>query len=152
MGTSQLRSQPVMTFAVATGARAMVTGGRISNPGVLVAGQDPTLLRSGSSYHRPHGALRAFSDAAESGESRVIKRVQKYALDRKSELEKSTEVSGDKEKTLVRLVLDVTASTRGDDLGFDDLDKVEVLLEVEEEFNHTMPDEDADAINSVEET
>merc|ERR1712060_608854 len=126
-----------------------VTGGRISYP---LARQASTMLRSGSSHQRLYGALRAFSDAAESGESRVIKRVQKYALDRRSELEKSTEISGDKEKTLELLGKDVTASTRWDDLGFDDLDKVEVLLEVEEEFNHTMPDEDADAINSVEET
>merc|ERR1719195_771317 len=55
-------------------------------------------------------------------------------------------------KILGMLGNEVTVSTRWDDLGFDDLDKVEVLLEVEEEFDHTMPDEEADAINSVEET
>merc|ERR1712217_669433 len=105
-----------------------------------------------SACQRPHGVLRAFSDIPESGESRVIKRVQKYASDRKAELEKATESFGDREKVLGMLGKDVTVSTRWDDLGFDDLDKVEVLLEVEEEFNHTMADEDADAINSVEET
>lgn len=47
---------------------------------------------------------------------------------------------------------DITLNSSWDDLGFDELDKVEVLLEVEDEFNHIIPDNDADNIASIEGT
>mmetsp|Transcript_2581 Transcript_2581/g.7243 ORF Transcript_2581/g.7243 Transcript_2581/m.7243 type:complete len:175 (+) Transcript_2581:74-598(+) len=150
---AHLRPQPAATFAAAA-TRPASTGVRASKTGVWAASQ-------ASALSRPHGApglaayaaMRAFADAAESSEARVMKRVQKYASDRKAELEQATDSPAeDREKILGLLSSEVTAATKWSDLGFDDLDKVEVLLEVEEEFNHTMADEDADAIESVEDT
>lgn len=36
-----------------------------------------------------------------------------------------------------------------DDLGFDDLDMIELLFEVEEEFDIEIPDSEAEKINTV---
>ncbi|CAE8626278.1 unnamed protein product [Polarella glacialis] len=95
---------------------------------------------------------RSFS-AAPSLEPRVIDAVKRYTALRKDELSKeAADLSGNKEKMLKALETPVTVSTKWDDLGFDDLDKVEVLLEVEDEFKHVIPDDDADKITSVGET
>lgn len=55
-----------------------------------------------------------------------------------------------REEALKALDSQVSTSTKWDELKFDDIDKVEVLLEVEDEFNHVIPDTDADNINSVQ--
>eukprot|EP00928_Gymnodinium_smaydae_P056319 TRINITY_DN39719_c0_g1_i1.p2 TRINITY_DN39719_c0_g1~~TRINITY_DN39719_c0_g1_i1.p2 ORF type:complete len:165 (+),score=49.47 TRINITY_DN39719_c0_g1_i1:62-496(+) len=102
-------------------------------------------------------AARTFCAATAKGslEDRVIAAVKKYAAMRVEELkrEEADAASADeRSKLLAALGGDVTADTKWEDLGFDDLDKVEVLLEVEDEFSHTMPDDEADAISSVKET
>merc|ERR1712146_194765 len=95
----------------------------------------PTLMQS----------MRAFCTADLSLEDRVIKAVKKYAAMRKDELKNSTEDSGEElEKSIKALEQDVSTTTKWDDLGFDELDKVEVLLEVEDEFSHIIPDDEAD--------
>merc|ERR1712150_216098 len=98
-------------------------------------------------------SLRMFAAAPATMEARVIEAVNRYAAMRKNEL--SSETDGDaaeREKLIAALEKEVTGATKWDDLGFDDLDKVEVLLEVEEEFNHVIPDDEADRIQSVDET
>mmetsp|Transcript_96657 Transcript_96657/g.282521 ORF Transcript_96657/g.282521 Transcript_96657/m.282521 type:complete len:159 (-) Transcript_96657:66-542(-) len=99
-------------------------------------------------------AARAFcSGPLGSVEDRVIKAVKRYAGMRIDELKnETTDSTGDREKTLEALGKEVTVDTKWEDLGFDDLDKVEVLLEVEDEFNHVIPDDDADRIVSVKES
>eukprot|EP00931_Biecheleriopsis_adriatica_P109086 TRINITY_DN83344_c0_g1_i1.p1 TRINITY_DN83344_c0_g1~~TRINITY_DN83344_c0_g1_i1.p1 ORF type:complete len:167 (+),score=34.15 TRINITY_DN83344_c0_g1_i1:57-503(+) len=100
------------------------------------------------------GLCRRFSSPAGTGtEGRVIEAVKRYVALRKDELSREMDdTSGNREKMLKALETDVSASTKWDDLGFDDLDKVEVLLEVEDEFKHVIPDEDSDRISSVQET
>mmetsp|Transcript_62629 Transcript_62629/g.123800 ORF Transcript_62629/g.123800 Transcript_62629/m.123800 type:complete len:163 (+) Transcript_62629:107-595(+) len=95
--------------------------------------------------------IRKFAAAQPSLEERVISAVNKYAGMRKEELNNQDDAE-DKTKALEALSREVTVDTKWDDLGFDDLDKVEVLLEVEEEFNHVIPDDDADRIMSVRES
>lgn len=53
------------------------------------------------------------------------------------------------QETLKALDSAITGETKWDELKFDDIDRVEVLLEVEDEFNHVIPDADADKISSV---
>mmetsp|Transcript_13313 Transcript_13313/g.29105 ORF Transcript_13313/g.29105 Transcript_13313/m.29105 type:complete len:153 (-) Transcript_13313:206-664(-) len=96
--------------------------------------------------------LRLFSSGAGSVESRVIEAVKRYAAMRLEELKNEGDNSSDKDKMMAALSSDVTASTKWSDLGFDDLDQVEVLLEVEDEFNHVIPDDAADSIQSVQES
>eukprot|EP00927_Polykrikos_kofoidii_P084309 TRINITY_DN8845_c0_g1_i1.p2 TRINITY_DN8845_c0_g1~~TRINITY_DN8845_c0_g1_i1.p2 ORF type:complete len:192 (-),score=43.44 TRINITY_DN8845_c0_g1_i1:152-676(-) len=97
------------------------------------------------------GGSRSFADAVGTVEERVISAVKKYAAMRLEELKREGTSSGDGDKMVQLLSGDVSTTTKWDDLGFDDLDKVEVLLEVEEEFSHVIPDDTADAIQSVEE-
>eukprot|EP00929_Paragymnodinium_shiwhaense_P091418 TRINITY_DN5138_c0_g1_i2.p1 TRINITY_DN5138_c0_g1~~TRINITY_DN5138_c0_g1_i2.p1 ORF type:complete len:147 (+),score=50.12 TRINITY_DN5138_c0_g1_i2:110-550(+) len=97
--------------------------------------------------------VRGFATEKGTMEDRVIKAVKTYAAMRADEVKRDDgTTAGDKDKLIEALGGDVTTGTKWDDLGFDDLDRVEVLLEVEEEFNHTIPDNEADAISSVEET
>mmetsp|Transcript_59334 Transcript_59334/g.164067 ORF Transcript_59334/g.164067 Transcript_59334/m.164067 type:complete len:166 (-) Transcript_59334:89-586(-) len=97
--------------------------------------------------------LRTFCGQPGSIEDRVIKAVKRYAGMRIEELKnETTDSTGDKDKVLEALAREVTGATKWEDLGFDDLDKVEVLLEVEDEFNHVIPDDDADRIESVKES
>eukprot|EP00438_Fugacium_kawagutii_P029209 Skav229544 [mRNA] locus=scaffold568:234729:235079:+ [translate_table: standard] len=93
---------------------------------------------------------RGFS--AEARPQRVIAAVERYMKARKDDLLRDSD-SGieNREETLKALDSTVSTSTKWDDLKFDDLDKVEVLLEVEDEFNHVIEDADADSINSVQE-
>mmetsp|Transcript_68838 Transcript_68838/g.149832 ORF Transcript_68838/g.149832 Transcript_68838/m.149832 type:complete len:150 (-) Transcript_68838:77-526(-) len=114
-------------------------------PGFAAASSGVTRsVFSGSTF------ARAFSAGAEAPvEERVIKAVQRYAAMRKKEV---TEAGGDQQQLLKALETDVTTATKWEELGFDELDKVEVLLEVEDEFNLTIPDDDADAIQSVDQT
>merc|ERR1719436_1183628 len=96
---------------------------------------------------------RSMCSNTSTNQDRVIKAVKRYAAMRAEELSNDTnDTSADKDKMLRLLAGDVTAATKWDDLGFDDLDKVEVLLEVEDEFNHIIPDDDADRIGSVQES
>eukprot|EP00928_Gymnodinium_smaydae_P074635 TRINITY_DN57666_c0_g1_i1.p1 TRINITY_DN57666_c0_g1~~TRINITY_DN57666_c0_g1_i1.p1 ORF type:complete len:164 (+),score=51.28 TRINITY_DN57666_c0_g1_i1:61-492(+) len=100
-------------------------------------------------------AARSFCAASGSVEERVIKAVKKYTAMRIEELQREegdAGAAGEREKLMEKLRSEVSADTTWEDLGFDDLDKVEVLLEVEDEFSHTMPDDEADAIPSVKET
>jgi len=83
----------------------------------------------------------------------VIKAVKKYVGMLKDEVSNEDSLSQEeRDKLLSALSKDITGSTKWGDLGFDDLDVVEVLLEVEEEFKHIIPDADADQIQSIEET
>merc|ERR1712194_500143 len=82
-------------------------------------------------------------------EERVTKAVQKYAAMRMEELKNESDADA---KVIEALGKEVSAATTWEDLGFDDLDKVEVLLEVEDEFNHVIPDDDSDAIQSVKDS
>eukprot|EP00444_Apocalathium_aciculiferum_P007780 CAMPEP_0183393222 /NCGR_PEP_ID=MMETSP0370-20130417/7798_1 /TAXON_ID=268820 /ORGANISM="Peridinium aciculiferum, Strain PAER-2" /LENGTH=157 /DNA_ID=CAMNT_0025573395 /DNA_START=82 /DNA_END=555 /DNA_ORIENTATION=+ len=97
--------------------------------------------------------LRMYSAADGSIEERVLKAVKRYAGLRMEELKNEADnTSAEKEKMLASLSSEITVATKWEDLGFDDLDKVEVLLEVEDEFNHVIPDDDADSIHSVQES
>ena len=78
--------------------------------------------------------IRNFAAGQQSIEERVISAVNKYVEMRREEL-KNQDDAEDKTKALEALGREVTLDTKWDDLGFDDLDKVEVLLEVEDEFN-----------------
>lgn len=107
-------------------------------------------------------AARSFvavpSDAAQV-ESRVVKAVKRYLELRKNdvekdmeELEKDSEEMKQKLEYQERLSGEVTVNSTWDQFGLDELDKVEVLLEVEEEFGEIIPDEVADNIGSAKET
>eukprot|EP00932_Pfiesteria_piscicida_P017443 SRR837773.4322.p4 GENE.SRR837773.4322~~SRR837773.4322.p4 ORF type:complete len:140 (+),score=64.83 SRR837773.4322:66-485(+) len=117
---------------------------RAAARGLLPALQQPAL---------PAAWLRMYSSDA-SVEQRVITAVKRYVDMRVAELQEQGDDTSaeEKEKMLAALRGDITAATKWDDLGFDDLDKVDVLLEVEEEFKHIIPDDDADNIQSVQET
>lgn len=95
---------------------------------------------------------RSFSAEASAApvEDRVIKAVERYVAMRKDELEKEDK-SDDSKRLMEALNQKVTDASSWDHLGFDELDKVEVLLEVEDEFSHIIPDDIADSIQSVKE-
>merc|ERR1719291_773520 len=93
--------------------------------------------------------VRMFCAGQGSIEERVIKAVGRYANMRMEELKNESDTDA---KIIEALGKDVSATTTWEDLGFDDLDKVEVLLEVEDEFNHVIPDDDSDAIQSVKDS
>eukprot|EP00441_Pelagodinium_beii_P022487 CAMPEP_0197655070 /NCGR_PEP_ID=MMETSP1338-20131121/39229_1 /TAXON_ID=43686 ORGANISM="Pelagodinium beii, Strain RCC1491" /NCGR_SAMPLE_ID=MMETSP1338 /ASSEMBLY_ACC=CAM_ASM_000754 /LENGTH=124 /DNA_ID=CAMNT_0043230641 /DNA_START=119 /DNA_END=493 /DNA_ORIENTATION=+ len=94
-----------------------------------------------------------FCASSASLESRVVESVKRYVELRKDELTRQMDdTTENKDKMLKALETEVSGTTKWDDLGFDDLDKVEVLLEVEDDFAHVIPDEDADKIESVSET
>mmetsp|Transcript_45417 Transcript_45417/g.117518 ORF Transcript_45417/g.117518 Transcript_45417/m.117518 type:complete len:150 (-) Transcript_45417:103-552(-) len=95
------------------------------------------------------GAARTFCAGSGSVEERVIKAVKRYAQMRVDELQKEEGSSGE---MLAKLKGEISAATKWDELGFDDLDTVEVLLEVEDEFGHVIPDDNADAIHNVKDT
>eukprot|EP00927_Polykrikos_kofoidii_P054647 TRINITY_DN49034_c0_g1_i1.p1 TRINITY_DN49034_c0_g1~~TRINITY_DN49034_c0_g1_i1.p1 ORF type:complete len:175 (-),score=42.32 TRINITY_DN49034_c0_g1_i1:216-740(-) len=96
-------------------------------------------------------ASRRFADAKGSVDERVISAVKRYAAMRVEELKREDTMSGERDKMVQALSADVSTTTKWDELGFDDLDKVEVLLEVEEEFSLVIPDDTADSIQSVDE-
>ena len=83
---------------------------------------------------------------------RVIAAVERYMKARKDDLLRDSD-SGTENREAALKALDsaVSTGTKWDELKFDEIDKVEVLLEVEDEFNHVIPDADADSINSVQE-
>mmetsp|Transcript_37443 Transcript_37443/g.87025 ORF Transcript_37443/g.87025 Transcript_37443/m.87025 type:complete len:150 (-) Transcript_37443:54-503(-) len=86
-------------------------------------------------------------------EDRVIKAVKGYVEMRKGDLmDETIKCSGNRESMLEALSQKVTVATKWDDLGFDDLDRVEVLLEVEDEFEHVIPDDISEKISSVQES
>ncbi|CAD7963428.1 unnamed protein product [Amoebophrya sp. A120] len=100
---------------------------------------------------------RCFSAAASGKtEETLLDAVSKHLKDRIEDVKKEMEeTNAPKEKLaaqLESLQKPVTISTTWDALGFDEFDRVEVLLEVEEAFGVTIPDEEADAIGSVKET
>mmetsp|Transcript_48012 Transcript_48012/g.89899 ORF Transcript_48012/g.89899 Transcript_48012/m.89899 type:complete len:143 (-) Transcript_48012:77-505(-) len=85
-------------------------------------------------------------------ETRVIWAVQRFAKFRKEELLNERSVASkdsEPQHQLEKLSSEVTSATTWDSLGLDNVDRIEVLLEVEEEFGHTIPDEMADSIHSV---
>mmetsp|Transcript_29109 Transcript_29109/g.50903 ORF Transcript_29109/g.50903 Transcript_29109/m.50903 type:complete len:167 (+) Transcript_29109:51-551(+) len=119
----------------------------------MVARPTPVSLVAAASLPRSCVGVRAFCSVEPSVEERVMKAVKRYAAMRKEELKNATEdTAGNRDEMLKALEKDVAASTKWDDMLFDDLDKVEVLLEVEDEFSHIIPDDEADAIGSVKET
>eukprot|EP00933_Yihiella_yeosuensis_P018128 TRINITY_DN15001_c5_g1_i1.p1 TRINITY_DN15001_c5_g1~~TRINITY_DN15001_c5_g1_i1.p1 ORF type:complete len:150 (-),score=48.24 TRINITY_DN15001_c5_g1_i1:341-790(-) len=139
-----------MAFAIRRGSMAL------ASRSVLAAAAPAS--RTAWSSHGPALALfserycRSFSTASDT-QGRVIEAVKRFVALRKDELSKQVDdTSGDKAKMAQALETEITETTTWDELGFDDLDKVEVLLEVEEEFKHTIPDDDADRISSVSET
>mmetsp|Transcript_39491 Transcript_39491/g.73628 ORF Transcript_39491/g.73628 Transcript_39491/m.73628 type:complete len:134 (+) Transcript_39491:88-489(+) len=90
--------------------------------------------------------------ASGSTQDRVIASVKRYVEVRKDDLIRDTDnTTPARSEVLKALESEVSLETKWDDLKFDDLDKVEVLLEVEEEFNHVIGDTDADGISSVKE-
>mmetsp|Transcript_2665 Transcript_2665/g.3209 ORF Transcript_2665/g.3209 Transcript_2665/m.3209 type:complete len:137 (-) Transcript_2665:22-432(-) len=103
------------------------------------------------SVFRVHGATRACAGVnAGDIEGRVLKAVKKYIAMREEELKTAEEdPTGNKAEVLEALKQDVTAATSFDDLKFDAFDKVEVVLEIEEEFQHVIPDDEADQMGSV---
>ena len=82
---------------------------------------------------------------------RVIAAVERYMKARKDDLLRDDSGTENREEALKALDSAVSTGTKWDELKFDEIDKVEVLLEVEDEFNHVIPDADADSINSVQE-
>ena len=85
-------------------------------------------------------------------EERVISAVKRYIENRKDDLSRDNDVdTNTKSEILKAFDKDISPATSWEDLKFDDVDKVEVLLEVEEEFNHVMPDAVADKLSSVKE-
>ena len=85
--------------------------------------------------------------------------VRRHLGERLEDLDKSLEEGlGEAEKERIKMQMEklkqeVTESTSWDDLGFDEFDRVEVLLEVETEFGDmVIPDEEADKISGVKET
>lgn len=83
---------------------------------------------------------------------RVIAAVERYMKARKDDLLRDSDSGTEnREEALKALDSAVSTGTKWDELKFDEIDKVEVLLEVEDEFNHVIPDADADSINSVQE-
>mmetsp|Transcript_80335 Transcript_80335/g.186537 ORF Transcript_80335/g.186537 Transcript_80335/m.186537 type:complete len:151 (-) Transcript_80335:137-589(-) len=133
-------------------SRAFVTTLRHRSPAPLSAAPSVAPPPLGSTA--AHSIRIAFCTRASAIEDRVIKAVKRYVGVRMEELKSETSDStgGDRDKVVEALSREVTAATKWDDLGFDDLDKVEVLLEVEDEFNHVIPDDDSDRIGSVKES
>ncbi|CAD7944751.1 unnamed protein product [Amoebophrya sp. A25] len=87
----------------------------------------------------------------------VLDAVQKHLYDREEDIKKEMEEASAQDakaalaKKLETLRQPLSMETTWDHLGFDEFDRVEVLLEVEEAFNYTIPDEDADKIAGVQE-
>lgn len=91
-------------------------------------------------------------------EERVVKAVKRWLEIRKHDVQRDLEEldknSEDAKKNLeFQKLLDgeVTVNSTWDQFGLDELDRVEVLLEVEEEFGEIIPDEVADNIQSAQE-
>lgn len=105
--------------------------------------------------------LRSFAgipkDSAEV-EARVVKAVKRYLdlrqidLDKDMEdLQKDTDEMKQKLEAKALLNGEVTVNSTWDNFDLDELDRVEVLLEIEEEFDLVIPDETADTISSAKE-
>ncbi|CAK9105778.1 unnamed protein product [Durusdinium trenchii] len=105
---------------------------------------------SGFGASAPSWQYRCFSAAPR--QERVIAAVERYMKARKDDLLRDSDSGAEnREESLKALDKTVSVETRWEELKFDDIDKVEVLLEVEDEFSHVIPDADADSINSVQE-
>mmetsp|Transcript_27634 Transcript_27634/g.76484 ORF Transcript_27634/g.76484 Transcript_27634/m.76484 type:complete len:144 (+) Transcript_27634:80-511(+) len=118
-----------------------------------------TWLRLGASMGvRVRGQARFFCLSTRPPvETRVIWAVQRFVRARKEELlVPNGSVQGspmnEHQRLVEQLGSEVTSATTWNDLGLDELDRIEVLLEVEEEFGHTIPDNVADDIQSVSQT
>ena len=88
---------------------------------------------------------RSFSTRPE----RVVSAVERYLKARKDDLLRDSDAEN-REEALKALDSKVSMDTKWEALKFDDIDRVEVLLEVEDEFSHVILDADADSINSVQ--
>eukprot|EP00397_Hematodinium_sp_SG-2012_P069512 GEMP01119985.1.p1 GENE.GEMP01119985.1~~GEMP01119985.1.p1 ORF type:complete len:152 (+),score=36.21 GEMP01119985.1:37-456(+) len=87
--------------------------------------------------------------------TKVLNAVEKYLDARVKEVEKDMqekEKSADLEKYFAALQSKVEETSTWADLGFDELDEVEVLLEVEEAFDHVIPHEISDTLKGVIDT
>lgn len=86
---------------------------------------------------------------------RVLSAVKKHLSERLEDLSKEMEEPNADKPTLSKqmelLKSEVSENSTWNDFAFDQFDRVEVLLEVEEMFGHMIPDDDADAIGSVSE-
>lgn len=122
-----------------------------------------TVRELSSSTSRWSSSLRYFSSDAEVAEvlteeaikDKVLRAVQKHLEDRVEDLNKEMEEAGadkeQKQKLIELMKKPIDESSTWQDLGFDEFDRVEVLLEVEEAFDHVIPDEVADTIMGVKE-
>mmetsp|Transcript_43407 Transcript_43407/g.80872 ORF Transcript_43407/g.80872 Transcript_43407/m.80872 type:complete len:149 (-) Transcript_43407:98-544(-) len=139
MASSMLRLVAARKFA----ATAAMTLARRPGPGTM------PLPLTGRTL--PFSLVRSFSSAAPL-EDRIIAAVKRYIEARKDDLTRDNDVdTATREEILKGFDKDITTGTTWDDLNFDEVDKVEVLLEIEEEFNHVMPDTVADHLTSVQE-
>ena len=105
---------------------------------------------------------RAFSSAPSSSPEqlkekvakRVLDAVQKHLSERIEDLEKEMEEPNankeEKKKQMELLKQTPSEKSKWEDFAFDQFDRVEVLLEVEEMFGHMIPDDDADRLESVQ--
>ncbi|OLP85808.1 Acyl carrier protein [Symbiodinium microadriaticum] len=117
-----------------------------------------SILRPGTVWCGQRGCLDMRGFATASVEERVINSVKKrsgpkeYMKLRVEDLRLETENKSAQQSEALKVLeeTEVSLDTKWEDLKFDDLDKVEVLLEVEEEFEHVISDADSDAISSVQ--
>lgn len=146
-------------------ARLPALAPRLSSAGRTVPGfPRPPALRPQWSVTSPQVSLglrgRRFCAVGVTVEERVIRAVRRYVAERqqerKTEAEESPTTDPQEQKKREEadklLAAPVTADSTWDSFGFDELDKVEVLLVVEEEFDHVIPDDVADTLSSVKET
>jgi len=99
--------------------------------------------------------FRTFSAETNDVRTKVLQAVQKYVEVRREEVtmmmnEEKDSKKPELEKQLSALSAQVTETTKWAELGFDELDEVEVLLEVEEAFDHIIPDEVSDGLKDIE--
>eukprot|EP00747_Dinoflagellata_sp_TGD_P166430 gnl/TRDRNA2_/TRDRNA2_189206_c0_seq1.p3 gnl/TRDRNA2_/TRDRNA2_189206_c0~~gnl/TRDRNA2_/TRDRNA2_189206_c0_seq1.p3 ORF type:complete len:160 (+),score=25.34 gnl/TRDRNA2_/TRDRNA2_189206_c0_seq1:58-480(+) len=90
-------------------------------------------------------ASRAFCAAPNAVDTRVVAAVRGYLQARSDELRRE----GGAEDKVKALGGEVLTSSTWTDLGLDELDTVEVLLEVEKEFGREMPDAVSESVSSV---
>eukprot|EP00812_Abedinium_dasypus_P011026 NODE_4609_length_657_cov_77.564784.p1 GENE.NODE_4609_length_657_cov_77.564784~~NODE_4609_length_657_cov_77.564784.p1 ORF type:complete len:175 (+),score=54.78 NODE_4609_length_657_cov_77.564784:3-527(+) len=145
---SLLSCSSIVSAAMAVVARLQFRAAAAS----FAALRSPALALGSPALRLPRApAARGSSGASAKVESTIIKAVKDYVSLRHKEMSDDVS-SGSKNLEFSTLALPdmVTKTSTWDSLGFDDLDKVEVLLEVEEAFEHMISDDDADRIASVE--
>jgi len=100
-----------------------------------------------------YSAFRYFSTQPHEVEEKILSAVRRYIKVRQEEVQMEMKEAKDKsklEKYLSSMQTEVTNQSQWIDLGFDELDEVEVLLEIEEAFDHIIPDEISDEMRRVD--